>query len=114
MAAGNLGSLPFLNEHPRGFVLSVYVQPKSARNMMVGCHGDSLKIKLTAPPVDGAANKMCVAFLAKQLRLAKSDIEIVSGHTGRTKRLEIKVDSRETKKKVVQRLENYGLKGNSP
>jgi len=55
--------------------------------MIAGRHGDALKIKLTAPPVDDAANKMCVQFLAKCLKIPKSSIEIISGHTSRTKRL---------------------------
>lgn len=55
--------------------------------MISGQHGDALKIKLTAPPVDDAANKMCVQYLAKCLKIPKSSIEIISGHTSRTKRL---------------------------
>jgi len=55
--------------------------------MISGQHGDALKIKLTAPPVDDAANKMCVQYLAKCLKIPKSSIEILSGHTSRTKRL---------------------------
>ena len=55
--------------------------------MIAGRHGDTLKIKLTAPPVDGAANKMCVQYLAKFLKIPKSSLEIISGHTGRTKRI---------------------------
>jgi len=55
--------------------------------MIAGQHGDALKIKLTAPPVDDAANKMCVQYLAKWLKVPKSSIEIISGHTSRTKRL---------------------------
>ena len=55
--------------------------------MIAGQHGDTLKIKLTAPPVDGAANKMCVQYLAKCLKVPKSSIEIISGHSSRTKRL---------------------------
>lgn len=55
--------------------------------MIAGQHGDALKIKLTAPPVNGAANKMCIQYLAKWLKVAKSSIEIISGHNSRTKRL---------------------------
>ena len=54
--------------------------------MIAGQHGDALKIKLTAPPVDGAANKMCIQYLAKCLKIPKSSIEIISGHHSRTKR----------------------------
>jgi uncharacterized protein (TIGR00251 family) len=55
--------------------------------MIAGSQGDALKIKLTAPPVDGSANKMCVQYLAKWLNVPKSSIEIISGHSSRTKRL---------------------------
>ena len=77
----------FLKETNQGIILKVFVQPRSAKNMIAGQHGDALKIKLTAPPVDGAANKMCIQYLSKFLKIPKSAIEIISGHTSRTKRL---------------------------
>ena len=79
--------MQFLKETSRGIVLRVFVQPRSAKNMIAGQHGDALKIKLTAPPVDGAANKMCIQYLAKFFKVPKSAIEIISGHNIRTKRL---------------------------
>ena len=68
-------------------MFKVLVQPKSSKNEIVGLHDGTLKVKLTAPPVDGAANKLCIKFLAKQLGTAKSNIDIVSGETGRHKQL---------------------------
>ena len=68
-----------------GVLFKIYVQPKASKNAVVGLHDDALKIRLTAPPVDGAANKMCIKFLSKQLDIPKSSIEIVSGQTSRTK-----------------------------
>ena len=79
--------IPFIQENSNGIILKVFIQPRSSKNMIAGQHGDALKIKLTAPPVDGAANKMCVQYLAKRLKVPKSSIEIISGHTSRTKRL---------------------------
>jgi uncharacterized protein (TIGR00251 family) len=79
--------MKFLQENSDGIILKVFVQPRSSKNMIAGQHGDALKIKLTAPPVDDAANKMCVQYLAKCLKIPKSSIEIISGHTSRTKRL---------------------------
>lgn len=70
-----------------GLLFTVTVQPRASKDAIVGRHGDTLKIRLTAPPVDGAANKALVAFLAKQLGVAKSRLEIASGHTGRVKRI---------------------------
>ncbi len=76
-----------LTDHPEGLVLSVRVQPKASRNAIRGVHGEALKIALTAPPVEGAANKALIAFLAKSLHIPKASIEILSGHTSRSKRL---------------------------
>jgi len=72
---------------PNGVVFKVHVQPKASKNAIAGLHDDALKIRLTAPPVDGAANKMCVLFLAKELGVPKSAIEIVAGQTSRTKHI---------------------------
>ena len=79
--------MPFIQKNNDGIILKVFIQPRSSKNMISGQHGDALKIKLTAPPVDDAANKMCVQYLAKCLKIPKSSIEIISGHTSRTKRL---------------------------
>lgn len=68
---------------------SVYVQPRSSSAAIVGVHNNALKIKLTAPPADGAANKQCCKLIAKVLSLPKSAVEIVSGHTSRHKRIRI-------------------------
>ena len=82
-----------LKDHPEGLMLNVRVQPKASRNAIQGVYGEALKISLTAPPVEGAANKACIAFLAKKLGLAKSALEILSGQTSRNKRLLIKLES---------------------
>jgi uncharacterized protein (TIGR00251 family) len=80
----------FTKNHPEGLILKIQVQPRSSKNAVAGPHGDALKVRLTAPPVDGAANKMCVAFLARCLGLPKSSLEIVAGHTARTKHVLIR------------------------
>ena len=82
--------MKFIKEHSEGILLAVTVQPRASRNQIVGVHDRSLKIKLTAPPVDNAANKMCIQFLAKCLGLPKSSLEIISGQTSRSKRLLIR------------------------
>lgn len=74
-----------IKRHKNGFLISVYVQPRAAKNTIAGIHGQALKIRLTAPPVDGAANKMCLQFLAKQLNVPRSALQIESGHSSRTK-----------------------------
>jgi hypothetical protein len=78
-----------IDEDMTGLTFNIYVQPRSSRNQVVGLHGNALKVKITAPPVEGAANKMCVAVLAKTLKVPKSAIEIVSGQTSKTKRVQV-------------------------
>jgi hypothetical protein len=65
--------------------LSVRVQPRASRNEVTGLVGDMLKIKLTAPPVEGAANEACLDFLAKLLALAPSRLAITQGERSRNK-----------------------------
>ncbi len=79
-----------LRKNPQGLVFNIYVQPRSSKNKIVGLHADSLKIKVAAPPVDGAANKMCLKFLAKHLAVPPSALEIISGHNSRTKMILLK------------------------
>lgn len=86
-----------IRENIEGIIIKVWVQPRSSKNMIAGVHGDALKLKITSPPVDGAANAMCIAYLAKCLKLAKSDIEIVSGHTSRSKHILCKGDKEKLK-----------------
>lgn len=76
-----------VNEKPEGLVFKVFVQPGSSKNMIAGLYGDALKIRITAPPVEGAANKMCLKFLAKCLKVPKKALEIVSGPGSRRKQV---------------------------
>lgn len=79
-----------LREDEDGVIFKVIVQPRSSKNEIKGLYGDALKIKITAPPVDGAANAMCINYLAKCLKTPKSSIEIVSGHAGRNKQVRVR------------------------
>ncbi|VEN74245.1 conserved hypothetical protein [Candidatus Desulfarcum epimagneticum] len=76
---------PTSQKTPDKISLKLRVQPKASRNAFAGIHNGAVKIKITAPPSDGAANKMCVKFLAKSLRLPKSSVRIVSGAASRNK-----------------------------
>ncbi len=69
--------------------LSVRIQPRASKNSISRREDGSLKIRLTAPPVDGAANEALVKFLSDILSVSKSQVEIVSGHTSREKRIQI-------------------------
>lgn len=73
----------------QGIILTLHIQPRSSRNEVYGIHENALKIRLTSPPVDGAANKLCREFLAELLDVPKSAVEIISGETSRHKRVRI-------------------------
>ena len=83
----NPASAMHLTETADGIRFQVVVQPKSSRNLIMGLHGEALKIKLKAPPVEGAANRMLVQFVAKALKVPKYKVEIVAGQTSRVKQL---------------------------
>jgi uncharacterized protein (TIGR00251 family) len=87
-----------------GAMFTIRVQPRAAKTMIVGLHGDALKVKLTAPPVDNAANNMCIAVLAKALKVPKSAVRIVSGHTLRTKRILVQRPANLSPEELKQRL----------
>lgn len=72
-----------------GVTLRVRVQPRASQNAVVGRIGDELKVRLTAPPVDGEANKALIAFLADYFGVKKADVEILSGETARGKLVRI-------------------------
>ena len=68
-----------------GVIIRVYVAPRSSVNKIVGEHNGAVKVALTAPPVEGAANKALVEFLSKTLGVPKSSVMLVSGETSRNK-----------------------------
>ena len=73
-----------------GAILTVHVQPKASTTECVGIHGDALKIRVTAPPVDGAANDELIRFLARQLSIPSTSVQIHSGAGSRRKRVLVK------------------------
>jgi uncharacterized protein len=75
---------------PRGAVrFEVRVQPRASRTELAGLHGAALKVRIAAPPVDDAANRALVQFLAECLGVPRRSVRIVAGATGRTKILEV-------------------------
>ena len=74
-----------LRETSGGTLLSVKVQPRASKNEIGEFLGDELKIEVTAPPVDAAANEALVKFLAEQLDCPRSRVELIRGHTSRHK-----------------------------
>jgi uncharacterized protein (TIGR00251 family) len=69
--------------------INVYVQPRAARTVVAGEHDGAIKIRLAAPPVDGAANAALVEFIAERLDIARSRVRVAAGHTSRRKVIEI-------------------------
>ena len=70
-------------------ILKVYLQPKSSKNEVVGPYRDGIKVKVTAPPVEGKANEALIRFLAKGFGISPSCIEIIKGLNSREKTLRI-------------------------
>ena len=79
----------FLRVQPDGILLSVKLQPRASRNEIAPPLGDELKIKVTAPPVDAAANEALVELLAEKLDCARNRIELVRGHKSRHKAVKL-------------------------
>jgi uncharacterized protein (TIGR00251 family) len=93
-----------IRESSEGVVFKILLQPRSSQNMIAGLHEDALKIKLTAPPVDNAANKMCIKFLAKTLAVSKSSLEIITGHNSRSKQVLLRSNQSELSKSEYEHL----------
>ncbi|MBI5462016.1 MAG: YggU family protein [Gammaproteobacteria bacterium] len=71
-------------------ILAVHLQPRARQDEIVGAHGDRLKIRITAPPVDGKANAHLIRFLATICGVPISAVELLAGTSGRDKRLRIR------------------------
>jgi len=69
--------------------LTLHVQPRAARSAVVGPHGDAVKVRLAAPPVDGAANAEVVRFVAERLGVRRDAVRLVAGAAGRRKVVEV-------------------------
>ena len=82
-------------------MIDVFVQPRAARDAIEGVHGEALKLKVKAPPVDDRANRAVENLVAGVLELPRSSVEVVGGQTGRRKRIGVTGLSRE---QVVDRL----------
>ena len=78
-----------ITEAEGGVTFAVRVVPRASKNEIAGIHGDALKVRLTAPPVEGRANEALIAFLAKRLGVRKSQVEIVAGATLRRKMIRV-------------------------
>ncbi len=94
--------MPCLRTLPDGdLLLTLHVQPRARKNQVAGLYDNALKIRLTAPPLEGRANKAVIAFLAKQLHLPKSAVRITGGLASREKKVRVSGCSEEQARKIL-------------
>lgn len=74
-----------LRETETGVIFRIRVVPRASRSGAAGIQGDTLKLRITAPPVEGKANEACIALLAELLGVKRTQVAIISGHASRTK-----------------------------
>jgi uncharacterized protein (TIGR00251 family) len=77
--------MPVVQDHPRGATISLTVQPRASRTEIMGEQNGALRVRLAAPPVDGAANAELLSYFAKLLGVRRGDLQILSGEHGRRK-----------------------------
>ena len=92
--------MAFFEEEDGYITLSVKVIPRASKDAIQGVMGDALKVRIQAPPVEGKANAHLVKFLSKHWGIPRANIEILSGETGRNKRLRISSPSDEMLKEL--------------
>jgi len=81
--------LPPIEATRAGARLQLHVQPRASRTEVVGLHGDAIKVRVAAPPVDGAANDELVRYLSRRLGIARETVVITAGEAGRRKVVEV-------------------------
>lgn len=91
-----------LKETENGVIINCKISPNASKNEIIKTD-DGIKIKITAQPVDGKANKALIEFLSKQLKIPKTSIEILKGHTSKEKTVLIK-NCDQTKKEQLKSL----------
>ena len=79
----------WLRRDGEGWLLAIHAQPGAKKTGIAGLHGDSLKIRVAAPPVEGKANAALIAFVARALGVSKRSVTVVKGETSREKLLRV-------------------------
>jgi len=79
-----------LHEKDDRVSFAVRVQPRASRTALAGLHGDAIKIRIAAPPVDGKANDECRRFIAKLIGVATASVEIIAGESSRDKVIRVR------------------------
>ena len=91
----------WIRESSAGIEIFLHCQPGAKKTEVQGIHGDRLKVRLAAPPIDGKANEALIAWLSKSLGIPKSHIQLTHGETGRQKRVLIQGSSNEKIKSLL-------------
>ena len=94
--------MPWLRATRDGFSLTVRAVPRASATEIAGVTGDSLRIRVQAPPADGKANAALVKFLAAKLGVRRGDITIAAGRSARTKRVQVRGVSVEAARSVLR------------
>ena len=96
----------------QGATFQVKVQPRARKNAIVGELGDTLKLALTAPPIDGRANEACIAYFAELLNVPRASVTIAAGHSSRNKVIRVAgLSAAEVEKRL---REAVGVPGSRP
>ncbi len=95
----------WIQEKENCILLKIHVNPRSSKNQVTGLHGDALNVKLTAPAVEGKANKALVEFLSEYFGIKKKQVEIKSGDKSREKTVALKdVGIRNIEERIAGRM----------
>src|SRR3546814_17758098 len=80
-----------IQSHPKGIIIHLHIQPGASKTEVAGLHGDALKVRVKAPPVDGKANKTLLSFLESYFNVSFSRVHLLKGATGRKRSEERRV-----------------------
>jgi uncharacterized protein len=94
----------FMRMTEQGTTIEIYVQPKASKNELSGMHEGSLKVRLTAPPVEGEANRECLRFLAKVFEVPKSRLTILKGRQSRRKTVLVRGVAPELLQSILKKI----------
>ncbi len=81
--------MSWITDSEDGVIIQVRATPRASKNQVQGLHGEAVKIRLQAPPVDGKANDALIEFLAEKLGIPQRQVVLLSGQTSRQKRISL-------------------------
>lgn len=82
--------MSWIKDSPEGCIVELHIQPQARKNEIIGLYNDKLKVKISAPPIDGKANQFLIEFLAEVLNVSKSSIRLLKGESSRQKQFLIR------------------------